>query len=772
MIRFLWAIVITIVSSTLFYQSSFAQFSDDFTDGDLTTDPPWSGNDSKFVASSGRLQLQAPAETGTAFLVTASEAISNASWEFTVHLAFNPSGSNYTRVYLASDQPDLNGMLNGYYVLIGGTPDEVSLYRQTGTTHRKIIDGMDKRLDLSTVDVSVKVTRDDNGNWELYSDVAVTGEYILEGIVNDGVHTSAGYFGLYCVYTSTRSTMFSFDNFVVTGAPHIDNTVQANYKDVIITELLADPSPRVELPEVEFIEIFNRSSHEFNLNGWTISDGSSTARLGNKILHPGEYLLIVPSFAAEEFSSFENVASVSSFPSLNNTGDLITLRSAAGVTIDSVHYSDSWYKDAEKKSGGWSLELIDPNNPCGEENNWVASEDKSGGSPGKQNSVFANKPDVTGPLLTNVFAYSADHIKLDFNERLADEEITTNSISIDPSIPITNALFADHTLRSINVTLGSALQVGVLYNITLNNIRDCNLNRINDKHKTLAFALPEEADSLDIIINEILFNPLPTGVDFIELYNNSPKYINLKGWSLSNFEEGSIQNKRILMDRDLLFSPNSYKVVTSNPDVVIGQYPNSLSENFLISQLPSLPDKEGSVALVNDKGKIIDALVYSNDYHSPLIKNENGVSLERVSFSSDSMDPQNWKSASSTVGYATPGFLNSNARSENIQVYNSIQIDPEIFQPVYGQPNFTQIIYKFDQGGNVLNAKVFDGQGRLIKTLANNEVLGTEGFYRWDGDRDDGSKARIGYYFIWFEVFNLRGEIQTFKKRVVIAGQF
>ena len=772
MIKFLWAIVVTIVSSTLPYQSATAQFSDQFSDGDFINNPAWSGNDLKFGVPSNSLWLQAPAETGNAFLTTPSEAINNASWEFSIHLGFNPSSSNYARIYLITDQPDLTSPLNGYYVMIGGSSDEISLYQQSGTTQTKIIDGLDGSVNLSTLDVRVKVTRDNSGNWLLYSDVGLTGSFSLEGGVNNIAHTSASYFGIYCEYTSTRSDKFSFDDFVVAGEPYIDIRVPANFKDVIITEVFSDPSPGIQLPDAEYIEIFNRSSNEFDLNGWTLSDGSSNAKLSSRTLLPGEYLVLVSPSSIEEFLSFQNVVGVIGFPSLNNSEDVITLKSSSGATVDSVHYYHSWYNDSEKSEGGWSLELIDPNNPCSEENNWVASEDESGGSPGKQNSVFANKPDVTGPSLTNVFAYSTDHIKLDFNERLADDDILTTSISINPSIPISYARFADHTLRSITVTLGSAIQSGVLYNITLNNIRDCNLNLINDEHKTLAFALPEEADSLDIIINEILFNPLPTGVDFIELYNNSPKYVNLKYWRLGNLEEGSLQNEKTLTDSDLLFSPHSYMVVTSDPDVVIGQYPNSLHGNFLISGLPSLPDDEGSIAIVNDKGKIIDALEYNNDYHSSLIKNEDGVSLERVSFSSDSSDPHNWKSASSTVDYATPGFLNSNAWAENIQLINSIQIDPEIFQPVFGQPSFTQIIYKFDQGGNVLNAKVFDGQGRLIKTLANNDVLGTEGFYRWDGDRDDGSKARIGYYFIWFEVFNLQGEIQTFKKRVIIAGQF
>jgi hypothetical protein len=165
MTKFLWA-VITIVSTIAFpNQSAVAQFSDNFSDGDFTTNPAWEGNDSKFSVSSGQLKLSAPAEAGNAFLSTKSSASNNASWEFSVGLQFNPSSSNYARVYLVSDQQDLSGPLNGYYVLIGNTADEISLYLQNGQAHKKIIDGFDARVDLSLVVGSIKVKGDEIGNW-------------------------------------------------------------------------------------------------------------------------------------------------------------------------------------------------------------------------------------------------------------------------------------------------------------------------------------------------------------------------------------------------------------------------------------------------------------------------------------------------------------------------------------------------------------------------------------------------------------------------------
>ena len=72
-----------ILSALLFvgYQSNtVAQFTDDFSDGNYTQNPQWTGVTSHFqVNTSNELQLNAPAATATSHLVTQSNAIGNAT---------------------------------------------------------------------------------------------------------------------------------------------------------------------------------------------------------------------------------------------------------------------------------------------------------------------------------------------------------------------------------------------------------------------------------------------------------------------------------------------------------------------------------------------------------------------------------------------------------------------------------------------------------------------------------------------------------------------
>jgi len=96
-------------------------------------------------------------------------------------------------------------------------------------------------------------------------------------------------------------------------------------------------------------------------------------------------------------------------------------------------------------------------------------------------------------------------------------------------------------------------------------------------------------------------------------------------------------------------------------------------------------------------------------------------------------------------------------------------VEPEVIAPGSGRDEFALVRYQFDQPGRLANAKVVDHQGRVIRTLANNELLGTEGFLRWDGDHDNGSKVRPGYYAVWFEVYGLEGNVKTYRKRVVVG---
>ncbi|MDR1679126.1 MAG: lamin tail domain-containing protein [Prevotellaceae bacterium] len=234
--------------------SAFSQFTDDFSDGDFTGNPTWSGTTSNFIVNA-EMQLQSNASaTSTSYLTTESEAIKNAAWECWVKITYNPSNSNYASFYLVSSNSDLTNT-NAYYVQIGNSADEISLYKQTGTIKTKIIDGTDKRIDTNPVEVNIKVTRDENGKWSLFSKLATESDFVQEG--NDTIETThqfSYYAGVLFSNSGTTGKNYYFDNINISGEKYPDST-PPNVSSTVITDvnkLLITFSEKVDISAANF----------------------------------------------------------------------------------------------------------------------------------------------------------------------------------------------------------------------------------------------------------------------------------------------------------------------------------------------------------------------------------------------------------------------------------------------------------------------------------------------------------------------------------------
>jgi flagellar hook assembly protein FlgD len=82
------------------------------------------------------------------------------------------------------------------------------------------------------------------------------------------------------------------------------------------------------------------------------------------------------------------------------------------------------------------------------------------------------------------------------------------------------------------------------------------------------------------------------------------------------------------------------------------------------------------------------------------------------------------------------------------------------------------ISYNIGKTGYVATIRVVNHRGNVIKTIAENELLGVDGFFTWRGDTDAGARAATGAYMIWFEMFDENGNLITIKKRVAVAVRF
>jgi len=534
---------------------------------------------------------------------------------------------------------------------------------------------------------------------------------------------------------------------------------------LIITEIMADPLPSQGLPEVDYVEILNTSNITLNLQGLTLSDRSSSTPLSSVNIAPGAFAVLTTNEGAGQLAG---AFGISGFPSLNSSGDLIAITEGTTV-ITTVTYSDDWFRDNQKAEGGVALEMIDINFPCLEAVNWRGSDASIGGTPGTVNSVAESNPDLIGPKLIQAVALNSQQVMLTYDEKLRVDDININSFQINNGITV-NSFFIDETDRIITLTTNESFDTNILYTITTETITDCSGNIIMDGFDAMEVVLALEAEAGDLLINEILFNPRSGGVRFVEVYNNSTKFLNLKNWIL-----GGSSNERIITEDELIVAPGSFQVLTTDGTILANEYPGTVNEAvFEMSSLPSFANSEGTVFLQNAQGLQIDLFDYSADFHSALLDNVDGVSLERIRFAATTNDPNNWQSASSTTGFATPGYANSQAQQGPGSVIpdDAVVVEPRSFAPdVAGMAAFTTINFEFDNPGNVINLKVYDANGQLIKDIAQNALIGTEGFFRWDGTRQNGSKARVGYYMILMEVIAPDGTVSMIKERVALGTQ-
>jgi hypothetical protein len=545
--------------------------------------------------------------------------------------------------------------------------------------------------------------------------------------------------------------------------------------DILITEIMADPSPQVGLPNTEFIEIRNVSAKILNLSGWKLGDASGAATINsNVMLQPDSFLVLCSNSAVASLSPYGTTLGISSFPSLDNSGDQVYLLSKEGMIIHAIEYHTSWYRNALKSEGGWSLEMIDTRNPCSGFSNWTASRDLKGGSPGKRNSVDDVNPDAQPPKLIRSFATDANTITLVFDEPIdsAIAVIPANySISDGIAVPL-NAIAVPPLFMKVQLQAAFPLVRDKIYTVTAGNVRDCSGNLIGNA-STVKTGWASTADQMDIVINEILFNPRPDGVDYLELYNRSDKIIDLKDTYIANRNSGGVIGsiKQVSPEKRLLF-PGDYLVVTEDPAPVQRQYTVKQPDAFaVISPMPSYPDDRGTVVLLNAQGAITDELAYNKNWHFKLVDNDQGISLERIDHNSATQYPANWHSAATGSGYGTPTYQNSQFRATGIPE-GTIAISPLVFSPDNdGHDDFATITYRFPEPGYVCNITIFDAGGRPVRYLTRNALCGPGGYFRWDGLDEKSNKLPMGVYVVYAEIFNLQGKSRRFKEAVTLAGR-
>jgi len=334
--------------------SSKGQITDDFSDGDFTSNPTWSGDVGSYkINSSLQLQLNG-ATAATSYLSTPNNISNNVEWDFYVKVSLAPTTGNNTRIYLVSDQANLKGSLNGYYIFLG-TNKDVELVKQTGTLSTIIFSGIPHHVSNSVNNISFKVTHDSIGLWNILSDTTGGLNYIPEGnSFTDNTFTTTNYFGVYCQYTISDATKFYFDNIYVGSVLHDTippaitalSVIATNHLDVHFNEAV-DPVSSINLSNYSVDNTFgNPSNATRDGANWSLvhltftnpfSNGiiytltaTNISDLSNNILISGDAMFGIPNVA----DSFDVIVNEIMYAPLTGGDDYVELYNRSNKILD------------------------------------------------------------------------------------------------------------------------------------------------------------------------------------------------------------------------------------------------------------------------------------------------------------------------------------------------------------------------------------------------------------------------------------------------------
>lgn len=380
------------------------------------------------------------------------------------------------------------------------------------------------------------------------------------------------------------------------------------------------------------------------------------------------------------------------------------------------------------------------------------------------NIIIDNDP----PQVSNAFVKGANLIEIQYNEPVTSsaEQISNYNLNFNNGIPLlVTVVNSGYELLFNNPFLSNDTLV-----LDINNVQDLMGNTLNT---TIEIMVPDTASFGDLLFNELLFDPFAGGSDYVEFYNTSNSSIDLYHYFIADYDgtDGEIGNYKQI-NKHYIISPSDVVCFTEDTSSTISDFFTHDLSKIIQIDLPSFPNDSATIYLLTPDTIVVDKFSYFDDMHYELINDTEGISLEKIISNGSSSDFSNWTSAAETVGWGTPGVVNSQ-RYNQLVSSNQFEVQTEVFSPDNdGYEDVAIFSYKLTDANMVGNANIYDKTGRLIKRVLTNELLGTEGQFVWDGTNLNNQKAVIGIYLVHFEAFGENGSIITHKKSITLKTRF
>ena len=491
----------------------------------------------------------------------------------------------------------------------------------------------------------------------------------------------------------------------------------------------------------EFVEIYNMGDSAIDLTGYqlkyyTAGNDAIISSGAGLILNPNSFAVIFENDYDINNGIYKDLIPASALvlkisdnafgsSGMSNSSDrALVLLNENSDTVDIYTYSAD-------NTNGYSDEKIYLTND-NSSTNWANSKSLYG-TPGSQNTVTPLNYDLALIKFKAVKNYVIAGGEIQFeaivkNKGIANSKNFTLNVSLDTnkdsiaedseiidSFPNDFLPPNDSTVFQFstnNFSIGTNFFIAKIEtsedeNVT-NNFASCLVEKVN---------LNEQRN--DIVVNEIMYTPLAPQPEWVEIYNNSNKIINLEGYQIAdNSDTVSVVNEYTV------FNPGEFIVISSDSTIKNFYDINSV---VIAGKLPTLNNSGDKIILLDSLDRVIDSLQYFSEWGGT-----NGYSLERISYDNNSTDSTNWRS-SLNENRATPGSKNS------VSNLTSYQGSPVVINEIMPNPGSSQC--EFIELYNISNERINlggwtidDGSGNITAVSSVNKNLETNSFFLLSAD--------------------------------------
>ena len=768
---------------------AFAQFTETFDGPEIDSNNPWIDDSSRYVINEERqLAFDGSGLTGNYPFHTPILFGRTMEWEMDITLAFKPSNFNKACIYLyRTDKP--SDLL--YYIQVGSNDDNVSFYKWPPKGNAQRLIKGSRRMDGRMV--HIKLVLEECNRWTLYTRMSDEDYYIKEGEVDDknlkDIRDSGSLNIIcYCKAKSLKNMFFYFDNILVRHELTETPLHPAEEPD--------DPSkPDITLPKLLSIEPLTLSDLQFvfDLPVKTEQATFSVSNIGNAdhIVYADESRKIVNTHYPAEMKTGE-IYTISYSGVMDENGNTLGGYSEK-VTVEEEGEGDEEPSGSKaivineimaKPGDGPFFEYVELYNLTDR----IFSLNELELWNGNKRKIL---PDVVLPpheyalLYNSNIDYSGDGVAIPIEKFYALNDAgqhlalkTPSGVIID-EVTYEKATSAKSWERSSSGWhLSSDPRGGTPGSVNSSGKGE---EKPNEPDKPVTPDDPDEPDTPDdpslpditvepgeFVFNELLPNPFAGGSEYIELYNRSDRALPVSGLSVAvRKADGTLNTRYPLSSVTATIEADGYVLLTKNLEGVTDFYTiQSPSSLFEVPKLPILANTSSTLVLFRSKdGTVIDEVSYTSKWHASSIKDQKGVSLERIDPDAGTQSPSNWTSASATVGYGTPGYPNS-------QSDISLPDDPDTPDEPTGikTPQWDEsaghytISYYLDQPGYNCRAFVFNIAGQRVAQIANHELLGLTGKLTWDGYALSGKQLQTGVYIFYAELYHTSGTVKRYKQ--------